>query len=144
MPVYHFLCDYQNQNLKPSLSFSWGSLAQIYDFLPRVEYQNIILSKARWKIDREHIHYLESLFQSHEKDVLLQKVEEWRKFKQIPQWIQWVKGDNTLAVNFENYDLIQMFLSSIKNEKEIILEEFLHNDQSDHINQFIFPLYKDL
>ncbi len=144
LPVYHFLCDYQNQNLKPSLSFSWGSLAQIYDFLPRVEYQNIILSKARWKIDREHIQYLESLFQSHEKDVLLQKVEEWRKFKQIPQWIQWVKGDNTLAVNFENYDLIQMFLSSIKNEKEIILEEFLHNDQSDHINQFIFPLYKDL
>ncbi|WP_426480780.1 lantibiotic dehydratase family protein [Chryseobacterium sp. R2ACT005] len=144
LPVYHFLCDYNNQNVKSYLSFNWGGLSQIYDFLPRVEYQNIILSKARWKIDPEHIQYLESLVQSDENDLLLQKIEEWRKLKQIPEWIQWVKGDHTLAVNLKNYDLIRMFLSSVKNEKQIFIEEFLYNDQSDYIHQFVFSLYKDL
>ncbi|QBA22315.1 lantibiotic dehydratase [Chryseobacterium indologenes] len=144
LPVYHFLCDYNNQNVKPYLSFSWGGLSQIYDFLPRIEYQNIILSKAQWKIDPEQIHYFDSILQSGNRDLLFQNIEEWRKLKQIPQWIQWVKGDNTLAVNLKNYDLIQMFLSSVKNEKLIFIEEFLYNDQSDYIHQFVFSLYKDL
>jgi hypothetical protein len=144
LPVYHFLSDYNNQNVRPYLSLDWGDLAKIYDFLPRLEYQNIILSKARWRIDSEQIHYFDTMIQSGTKDHLLQKVEEWRKLKQIPQWIRWVKGDKTLAVNLENYDLIRMFFSSVKNEKEIFIEEFLSNDQSDHIHQFIFPLYKDL
>ncbi|KAB1229768.1 lantibiotic dehydratase family protein [Chryseobacterium viscerum] len=144
LPMYHFLSDYNNQNVRPYLSLDWGDLAKIYDFLPRLEYQNIILSKARWKIDSEQIHYFDTMIQSDTKDLLFQKVEEWRKLKQIPQWIRWVKGDRTLAVNLENYDLMRMFFSSVKNEKEIFIEEFLSNDQSDHIHQFIFPLYKDL
>ncbi|WP_426477204.1 lantibiotic dehydratase family protein [Chryseobacterium sp. CBSDS_008] len=144
LPVYHFLCDYNNQNVKPYLSLDWGSLSQIYDFLPRVEYQNIVLSKARWKIDSEQIHYFASMIQPDKKDILLQKVEEWRKLKLIPQWVQWIKGDNTLVVNLKNYDLTQMLFSSVKNEKEILIEEFLYNNQSEHMNQFIFTLYKDL
>ena len=75
---------------------------------------------------------------------MFQKIEEWRKLKQIPQWIQWVQGDNTLAVNLQNFDLVQMFFSSVKNEKEIIIEEFLCNDKSDYVHQFVFSLYKDL
>ncbi|MDQ1858284.1 lantibiotic dehydratase family protein [Chryseobacterium sp. WLY505] len=144
LPIYHFLCDYNNQNVKPYLSFSWGGLSQIYECLPRVEYQNIILSKAQWKIDSEQIHYFDSILQSGQKDLLFQKIEEWRQLKRIPQWIQWVKGDNTLAINLKNYDLIQIFLSSVKNEKTIFIEEFLCNDQSDYIHQFVFSLYKDL
>ncbi|RLJ23526.1 lantibiotic biosynthesis dehydratase-like protein [Chryseobacterium sp. 7] len=144
LPVYHFLSDYNHQNLRAYLSFNWGGLSQIYDFLPRVEYQNIILSKAQWKIGSEQIQYFDSILQSGKKDLLFQKIEEWRKLKQIPKWVQWIKGDNTLAVNLENYDLLQMFLSSVKNEKQILIEEFLCNDQSDHIHQFVFSLYKDL
>jgi hypothetical protein len=144
LPVYHFLSDYNHQNIRPYLSLDWGDLAKIYDFLPRLEYQNIILSKARWRIHSKQIHYFDTMIQSDTKDLLFQKIEEWRKLKQIPQWIRWVKGDKTLAVNLKNYDLIRMFFSSVKNEKEIFIEELLSNDQSDHIHQFIFPLYKDL
>ena len=55
LPIYHFLCDYSNQNIRTSLFFDWGGLSKIYDFLPRVEYENIILSKAQWKINSEQI-----------------------------------------------------------------------------------------
>lgn len=144
LPIYHFLCDYSNQKVRASLFFDWGGLSQIYDFLPRVEYENIILSKAHWKINSEQIKIFNSFIQSENIEHLFQKIEEWRKLKQIPQWIQWVQGDNTLTVNLQNFDLVQMFFSSVKNEKEIIIEEFLCNDKSDYVHQFVFSLYKDL
>jgi len=144
LPIYHFLCDYSNQKIRASLFFDWGGLSQIYDFLPRVEYENIILSKAQWKINSEQIKIFNSIILSENIEHLFQKIEAWRKLKQIPQWIQWVKGDNTLVVNLQNFDLVQMFFSSVKNEKEIIIEEFLCNDKSDYVHQFVFSLYKDL
>lgn len=144
LPIYHFLCDYSNQKIRASLFFDWGGLSKIYDFLPRVEYNNIILSKAQWKINYEQIKIFNSIILSENTEHLFQKIEEWRKLKQIPQWIQWVQGDNTLAVNLKNYDLVQMFFSSVKNEKEIIIEEFLCNDKSNYVHQFVFSLYKDL
>lgn len=55
LPVYHFLCDLGNQTIKPVLHFDWGDLGRIYHFLPRIEYGNIILSKARWKINANEI-----------------------------------------------------------------------------------------
>lgn len=144
LPIYHFLCDYSNQKTRASLFFDWGGLSQIYDFLPRVEYENIILSKAQWKINSEQIKIFNSIILSENIEHLFQKIEAWRKLKQIPQWIQWVQGDNTLAVNLQNFDLVQMFFSSVKNEKIIIIEEFLCNDKSDYVHQFVFSLYKDL
>lgn len=144
LPIYHFLCDYSNQKIRTSLFLDWGGLSKIYDFLPRVEYENIILSKAQWKINSEQIKIFYSFILSENIEDLFQKIEEWRKLKQIPQWIQWVQGDNTLAVNLQNFDLVQMFFSSVKNEKEIIIEEFLHNEKSDYVHQFVFSLYKDL
>ena len=144
LPIYHFLCDYSNQKIRTSLFLDWDGLSKIYDFLPRVEYENIILSKAQWKINSEQIKIFNSIIQSENIEHLFQKIEAWRKLKQIPQWIQWVKGDNTLAVNLQNFDLVQMFFSSVKNEKEIIIEEFLCNDKSDYVHQFVFSLYKDL
>lgn len=144
LPIYHFLCDYSNQNIRTSLFFDWGGLSKIYDFLPRVEYENIILSKAQWKINTEQIKIFNSIILSENIEQLFQKIEEWRKLKRIPQWIQWVQGDNTLAVNLQNFDLVQMFFSSVKNEKEIIIEEFLCNDKSDYVHQFVFSLNKDL
>lgn len=144
LPIYHFLCDYSNQKTRASLFFDWGGLSQIYDFLPRVEYDNIILTKAQWKINSEQIKIFNSIILSENIEHLFQKIEEWRKLKQIPQWIQWMQGDNTLVVNLQNFDLVQMFFSSVKNEREIIIEEFLHNEKSDYVHQFVFSLYKDL
>ena len=143
LPIYHFLCDYSNQKIRTSLFLDWSGLSKIYDFLPRVEYENIILSKAQWKINSEQIKIFNSIILSENTEHLFQKIESWRKLKQIPKWIQWVKGDNTLAVNLQNLDLVQMFFSSVKNEKEIIIEEFLHDVKSDHVHQFVFSLYKD-
>lgn len=140
LPVYHFLSDLYSQNTRSGLYFSWGGLDHIYAFLPRVEYDNIILSKARWKITEKDISHLELL--SSDKEDFLLKLRNWRNKRKIPAWIQWAKFDNTLTMNLENYDMTQLFIQAVKSEQSIIIEEFLYNENDDFKREFIFPMYK--
>jgi hypothetical protein len=139
LPVYHFLSELNSENKRSELYFDWGSLSQIYHFLPRVEYKNIILSKAQWKINEKDIAELEM---SADKNQTLTIFKNWREKRKIPQWIQWVKSDNTLTFNLENYDMIQLFFQILKVQKTIIIEEFLYNENDDFKREFIFPMYK--
>ncbi|MDR6545831.1 hypothetical protein J2810_001879 [Chryseobacterium rhizosphaerae] len=140
LPVYHFLSDLYSQNIRSGLHFNWGGLEYIYTFLPRVEYNNIILSKARWKIVEKDIASLESLL-SDKEDFLLE-LRNWRNKRKIPAWIQWAKFDNTLTMNLQNYDMATIFIQAIKGEKSIIIEEFLYSESDDFKREFIFPMYK--
>lgn len=144
LPLYHFLCDFSSQNLRSGLNFDWGGLAHIYHFLPRVEYENIILSKARWKIYSDEMTEFFLLLKNGETELLNERMEDFRNIKQIPQWIQLVYGDNTLVINLKNTEMLTMFLSSIKNKEEIIIEEFLCDEEENFVHQFIFPLYKNI
>jgi hypothetical protein len=140
LPVYHFLCDLQSQNIRTGLHFNWGSLSQIYKFLPRVEYKNIILSKAQWNITEKDIASLELMLNN--KNEFLSQMKIWQNKRHIPQWIQWVKSDNTLPMNLENYDMAKLFIQTVKSEKSITIEEFLYNENDDFKREFIFPMYK--
>ncbi|NMR33572.1 lantibiotic dehydratase [Chryseobacterium aquaticum] len=141
LPVYHFLCDLHSQNIRTGLYFNWGSLSQIYKFLPRVEYGNIILSKAQWNITEKDITSLESII--NDKSKFLSQIKIWRSKRQIPQWIQWVKSDNTLAMNLENYDIVKLFIQTIRIEKSIMIEEFLYNENDDFKREFVFSMFKN-
>ncbi|MDN5478239.1 MAG: lantibiotic dehydratase family protein, partial [Chryseobacterium sp.] len=112
LPIYHFLCDLSSQNKRSGLYFNWGDLEKIYDFLPRVEYDDIILSKARWKIDQEELMKLYAALDH--KNVVLDEVKNWQKKRRIPDWIVWVVSDNKLVINLQNYDMVLLFLKSIK------------------------------
>ncbi|WP_316931255.1 lantibiotic dehydratase [Chryseobacterium sp. P1-3] len=86
------------------------------NFLPRVEYKNIVLSKASWKITEKEMAQ-SSIFKHYEaenKEKLLSEIRNWRRKRQIPQWIQWVQSDNKLTINLENYDLVKIFIDTIK------------------------------
>ncbi len=141
LPVYHFLCDVYSQNFRTGIYFSWGDLTRLYHFLPRVEYRNIILSKAQWNITEKEIKQL--LLKVEDRENFLKEIHYWRVKRKIPQWIQWVQFDNKLTVNLENYDWIRMFLDSVKNRKEVIIEEFLYDEHEDFCHEYIFPMYKE-
>ncbi|AZA53292.1 lantibiotic dehydratase family protein [Chryseobacterium sp. G0201] len=141
LPVYHFLADFSSQNVRTNLYFNWGGLAQLYKFLPRIEYKNIILSKAQWTINQNDIQTL--LISIDHKKEFLDELKNWRLKRKIPSWIQWVKHDHTLTLNLENYDLAQLFIETVKTEKSIIIEEFLYNENDDFMRQFVFSMYKD-
>lgn len=141
LPVYHFLSDLYFQTHCSDLGFDWGSLARIYHFLPRVEYKNIILSKARWQIRKEDMSLL--LSKTENRELFLSTFKIWRDKRKIPQWVQLIKLDNTQILNLENYDSVKLFMDTIETKKSVIIEEFLHHEKNDFAYQFVFSLYKN-
>lgn len=140
LPVYHFLSDLQSQDIRSGLYFNWGGLEHIYKFLPRVEYNNIVLSKAQWKITEKDLDFLSEKHLSN--DQFISKLKDWRRKRKIPEWIQWTRNDHALTLNLDNYDMIEMFIQIVKKERSIIIEEFLYNENDDFKREFIFPMYK--
>ncbi|MCY0968898.1 lantibiotic dehydratase family protein [Chryseobacterium wangxinyae] len=140
LPLYHFLSDLHSQNTRTGLYFEWGGLSQIYKFLPRIEYKKIVISKAQWNIVEREILSIDS--NSNNKAEFLELMKKWRTKRQVPKWIQWVKSDNTLPMNLENYDLAKLFIETVKSEKQIIIEEFLYHEKDDFKREFIFPMYR--
>ncbi|AQW90783.1 TPA: lantibiotic dehydratase family protein [Elizabethkingia anophelis] len=143
LPVYHFLCDLYSQDIRPGLYFDWGDLQFIYNYLPRIEYKNIILKKAWWRVTEEDIISFINIDIENDKDLLLSELKSWRIKRQIPQWVQWVQSDNKLTLNLENLNLVKIFIDTIKKMKSIAIEEFLYNYNGDYIHQFAFSMYRE-
>jgi hypothetical protein len=147
MPVYRFLCDLQHQDGRIGLGFSWGNIAQSFDFLPRVSYKNCILSKARWIIHKKEI---ELLVKIKKDDELLETVNQWLSSKNIPSQVLLADGDNALYINMKDSLSIRSWLSIIKKRSSFQFEEWLFNPETAVVkssngtfnNEFIFSFYK--
>ena len=122
LPVYHFLCDLQNQNKKTGMQFNWGPLSNRFSFLPRVEVGNVIVSRATWNVSKSQIKELLD-----ERKQVLDIVADWREKHALPQFVLLVEGDNELLINLKDALSVGMFLNMIKKKNSIILKEFLFN-----------------
>ena len=149
LPIYRFLCELQTQNIRGGIGFNWGELEKKTTFLPRVEYKNIILSKARWQIKTKNIlHIIDHL--NSNRNELIRDIDIWKDNLQMPQYVQLINRDNTLLINLQNISSIIMLLHTVKNKKEFILEEFLFtenspvkSDNKNYTNQFVFSVYNE-
>jgi len=146
LPVYHFLCDLQAQGKRGGLYFNWGVQRDESNFLPRVEYDTIILSKAKWKVVGKEFEKLKTI------DTIsgLAEVTQWRHERKIPQYVVLVEGDNKLLLNLENLTSFQMLVSAVAKKSVFELEEFLGTDatlvggnETEYFaNEFIFSFFK--
>lgn len=50
LPIYRFLCDLQHQNIQSQVLFDVQHLIPDLDYYPRIQYENIVISAAKWKI----------------------------------------------------------------------------------------------
>lgn len=112
MPVYHFLCDMQNQNGRNGLWFHWNEGAQQSDYLPQVVYKNCILSQARWTVRQKEIKTFTGVKNDHE---LLIKIKAWKELRNIPDKVVLADGDNELYIDLNNPLSIRAWLSVVKN-----------------------------
>lgn len=140
LPVYHFLCEMQYQELRGSLYFDWGNIFNAFDYRPRVMYKNFILSREQWYISESRI-----------KSMCPQSVRDYVKEKQISNFVTIADGDNEQFIDFSNDNLLELFLYNLKKKKQLWVTEFLFstedsivNDASGNFycNEFIFPFYK--
>lgn len=137
LPVYRFLCDLQNQGLAQPCIWDWGSLSTL-PRLPRVVYKNIVLQKARWKVE--------------EKD--LPADGDFERFRQVwglPQKVVYAEMDNKLLIDFGHRLGTDLLVHYLRRHHTIVLEEFLCTKENcivrdaagtPHLNEVIIPLYR--
>lgn len=121
LPVYHFLCDLQAQNLQSGLNYKWDTVTPGVVFLPRVTYKNLILHPATWNFDQ---HFFRDLYQA-DPETFSEEFEKFLNVWKLPRLFTLVDGDNELLVDIENTLSIKSWLSTIKNHDSIQLREFL-------------------
>lgn len=146
MPVYRFLCDIQAQEGR-GVFFSWGNLDEKFSFLPRVRFNNIILSPAQWNIKTDDIR---AIFSRKRDKEILSSIDVWRKGIDLPQEALLADGDNELYVEFGNIYSVKAFYSIIKCRNRFKLKEFLFDKQSalvkseeqPYLSECIISFYK--
>jgi len=147
LPIYHFLCDLQTQNIRGGASFSWGVLANEYDFLPRVIYKNLVLSPATWNVKKDDVKHL---FKMKDDDQLARAVKEWREANKIPNYVDLADGDNKLLINLANLLCVRTLFSVVKNRPGFQLTEFLFDPENSPVtseegvftNEFILSFHR--
>ena len=148
LPLYHFLCDLQSQNLRRGLEFSWGPFSKLYRFYPRVIYKNVILSRASWNFFDSDIVNLNKTREV--KDKINQFQSLFQSFE-IPDEVILAEDDNELYLNLRNEFCIKILIDLIKKKKSFTLKEFLFTEKNLFINgpeggftnEFLIPFYRN-
>ena len=128
LPVYHFLCDLQNQYFsKPSIGFNWGVLANQFNFLPRVEYKNTVLSSAKWTLNKKDLEPLQDKKRSgqEKRDAFF----DMKARLELPDKFLLADGDNELLIDTADALAVDTFLDAVKKRNEAGLEEYLFNTE---------------
>lgn len=135
LPIYKFLCDLQNQNMSYAGVWDWGSLSS-FKHLPRVQYKNLILQRARWII-------FENDFKELPKDdnQLISFFQTYGIKNKIPKKVVIVQGDNELFIDFDKIEGIHLLLEYVYKFKKVEIKEFLFNEKESFVkdrdgNQF--------
>lgn len=124
LPMYKFLCDLQGQGKAYPNIWDWGHL-NILKHLPRVVYKNIILKKARWKIEERDINDLPMNTSEH-KNYFKTFREKWS----IPERVVYKENDNELLIDFNEEMGVSLLLHYLKKRKNIQVDEFVFNDEN--------------
>ncbi|WP_160714997.1 lantibiotic dehydratase [Chitinophaga solisilvae] len=140
-PMYRFLTDLRSQYVKPPFKWEW---TEFYNepYLPRIEYRNFILQRARWQLKQESG---ESLSTPALTDAYFHKV---RALYHIPRYVVLTQNsDNELFIDLDSAICRQHIVRQLKNSAVILLE-FLHTSDQCFIrdqhggynNQVVIPL----
>lgn len=142
LPIYHFLCDIQNQD-SFGFGFNWGALQNEFDFLPRVHYKDTVLSRAAWNINKAEIESILSAGESKS----IEAIRDFQKKRNIPDVVYISQGDNEVLINFKNDLSCNVFNYMLRGENFIQLKEFLFREDTitaNYCNEVIFTAHKNV
>ncbi len=116
--IYRFLCSLQDQGVCGGLGWTWGALESAR-FLPRVAVGRLVLSSARWRIDRETLRSLGGGRGAGR----FAAVQRWRSAWGLPRWIDLVESDHELPIDLDNALCVETFVEGVRRRDSAIVKE---------------------
>ncbi len=148
LPIYHFLSDMQTQGLRGGIGFNIGPFANEYDFIPRIEFENLILQEATWNIQKKDIEELVKVINDDSK--LKKELKSFLSSRKIPSLVMLSDGDNELLINFDNLTSVRMLIETVKKRPNFKITEFLFSNESVvkgkegyYTNQMVVSFYNE-
>lgn len=145
LPIYQFLCLIQTDGIRGGLTFNWGNLVGNKGFYPRVKFNNVILSLAKWHIDSKILSKLCNTPGAYH------EFKSIKKQFRLPKFVNIVKGDNKIMLNLDEQNSIDVLVLESKKQTMIVIEEFLFDqshsliksENNNYVNQLIISYYKE-
>jgi thiopeptide-type bacteriocin biosynthesis protein len=116
--LYRFLCVLQSQGVAGGLGWSWGALDSAA-FLPRVRCGRVVLSAARWRLDKSQ---LAPLAKGSDDD-RWRHVQALRRTLDLPRFVALEDGDNRLPIDLDHVLAVESFAHLVKERERAILTE---------------------
>lgn len=117
-PIFQFLSGLSYQNTSHGFFWDWGPVYYSEPFLPRVEYKNIILSKARWFAKKTNLNLKNSEAIKKHFDFLREEIK-------LPKYVLLQDGDNELMIDLDN-EICRFILAKELNKGDQFLFEVLN------------------
>lgn len=152
LPVFRFLCDLQHQGIQSGFPMRLQNSIPNLKFYPRIQYKNIIVSAASWKITPQD-------FIKHQDDQQnADACVHYLKGIGIEGYFKTGQSDQTLCFNVNDASDIRMFLHYCKKMSSLYVEEalipkhspFFDSKGKQHIGQVLLTIthrdeiYKDV
>ncbi|NEU69774.1 lantibiotic dehydratase [Spirosoma agri] len=113
LPVYQFLCNLQYQDAYLDLRWNWGLLAQQV-YLPRVRYNNIVVSRATWQITAKQFDLND-----------LSRLRDQLNEAGLPHEFLLVHGDNELRIDTSIDAAVHLLVHELRRTNTVRLVECL-------------------
>jgi thiopeptide-type bacteriocin biosynthesis protein len=116
--LYRFLCRLQHQGSAILPGWDWSALVAA-PFLPRVRSGRLVLSPARWRLEKEELSELAKTTGA----ARFRAVQSLRGRLGLPRLIALADGDNRLPVDLDNALSVDSFVQLIKGREAATLSE---------------------
>lgn len=120
--LYRFLCDLQQQSHSLSIGWDWGAY-NAGDFLPRVTYKHVVLTRARWRITM-----------ADDQDFFRQQplvaAAALRSRYQLPTAVILAQGDNELLLDLTHVTAATVLINHLKHAPAILFEHIARQGDS--------------
>ncbi len=139
LPVYRFLCDLQFQDFNFGLKWDWSFLKN-EPYLPRVTYNKLILSRARWRLSWLEVTRLMSTSMEDPNTALISLIKK----RDMPLQVILADGDNELYLDLTCIAATEILTGSLKKGDVFLMEclqsTLLNDGEKNYANEVIIPI----
>lgn len=126
LPIYRFLCELASQH-STALYWDWGRFSNS-PFLPRVQYEKLVISKASWQLRPDELAALKTLQKKNSlssQDPLRVWWKEIKGKRRLPRYFTVGNHDNQLLIDSEHPISLALLAQILKKDGSLRLTENL-------------------